>query len=169
MSFAIEKIERYGLLKSGFRNIRSRIDGISAEFDLIPEVSVPVGDDDPGIAGLPHPLVANLMRGASRLIEGEAALRITFSYLMAVAVDTDIDVDLFGGLHERWSSAPKIDGSSSYYPLLEIRGSPWKAQLPDWRRRDDPLIRHIRMISAECSFDVLGDLSGGVWVSNTGT
>lgn len=97
MSFAIEKIERYGLLKSGFRNIRSRIDGISAEFDLIPEVSVPVGDDDPGIAGLPHPLVANLMRGASRLIEGEAALRITFSYLMAVAVDTDIDVDLFGG------------------------------------------------------------------------
>ena len=86
--------------------------------------------------------------------------------VLAIAADTDIDVDLFGGLHEGWSNAPRLQDSQSYYPLLEIENSPWKEQLPEWRHRDDPAIKHFRAISAECSFDILGEAPSGVWMPN---
>lgn len=166
MTSEIVRIDQFGILTSGFRNIRCGIDNTRAVFDLIPEQLVA-----PASADLKH--VPSFMRkhldGARLVVEGQSALRLEFDCVLGVAVDTDTGVDLFGGLQANWVSAPRLEGSKSFYPLLEITNSPWKGQLPEWGRRDDPAIRHIRMISAECSFDVLGEFSSGAWMANAGT
>ena len=167
MDAEVLKVEKFGTFNCGLRNIRCQIDGRSAVFHLIPERLSPPDPTDPAIARESDPTIRRMLVGASLVVEGDTALRLEFSHLMGIAVDTDIDVDLFGGLHHNSRDAPRLANKATYIPLLEIRKSAWKAQLPEWRRRDDPDIQHFRMISAECSFDVLGELSSGVWVDNT--
>ena len=163
MPAEIVRVDQFGLLTTGLRNIRCDIDGRAATFELVPEQLLP-----PDVTtGGRDPIVSLLTQGASRVVEGRLALRLEFSHLVALAADNDVDVDLFGGLQTNWAASPRLEGSRTFYPLLEIRNSAWKAQLPEWRRRDDPDVRHIRMISAECSFDVLGELVSGVWVANS--
>jgi hypothetical protein len=156
-------IEKFGVLTSGLRNIRCQIDGGSAVFDFIPEALLP---PDPAQITETNSILRRLQAGASLVVEGPTMLRLEIHGLLGMAVDADIDVDLYGGLHNNWRDAPKLADKKTYYPLLEIRNSPWKAQLPDWRRRDDPEVRHFRMISAECSFDLLGELLSGSWIAN---
>jgi len=158
----VVKIDQFGTLRSGFRNIRCAIDGRRFVFELIPSVLLP---PDTAQSENPDPLLRKLTRGASLVVEGSSALRLEFDDIHGMAVHADVDADLFGGIQSNWREAPYVVGSV-YYPLLEIMNSPWKAQLPDWRRRDDAAMRHIRMISDECSFDVLGELVSGTWIEN---
>lgn len=163
MASEIVRIDQFGLLTSALRNIRCSIDGKRGVFDLVPEKLLP-----PDTAPLTetNPTLRRLQAGASLVVEGPTMLRLEFHSLLGMAVDADIDVDLYGGLHDNWRNTPKIGDKNTFYPLLEIRNSLWKAQLPEWRRRDDPGVKHIRMISAECSFDLLGELVDGTWLTN---
>jgi hypothetical protein len=140
----IVPITQFGELAAGFRNIRSQLDGEEGVFDLVVEKVVP----------------------SHLVVEGATLLRLRFSWLLAVAVDYDIDVDMFGGLGKTWLGAPRLPGGNTIYPLLEITDSTWKSQLPEWRARDNPDVRHIRMIGAIASFDVLGELESGEWLEN---
>ncbi|MEL6568984.1 MAG: hypothetical protein AAFQ22_11235 [Pseudomonadota bacterium] len=156
-------INQFGEFERPLRNIRFSVDGLSLEMRLIPERVLqeshkPDEQDSDS--------VKRLTRGASEILEGDRCLRLRFPFFLAIAVDTDIDVDLFGGLHADWRSAPRIKGRSSFYPLLEIVGSNWKQKLPDFRGRESNNIRHIRAISAECSLDILGEIGAGVWENN---
>jgi hypothetical protein len=159
----IVRIDEFGLLAAGFRKIRCSIDGSRAVFELVPESDTEVTDGDLVDAS---PEERRWIAGARRVIEGPLALRIEVHHLIAIAGDADVDADIFGGLHCNWRDAPKLPNSNVFYPLLEITNSPWKIQLPEWRRRDDPDVRHVRMISAECSYDILGEFGTGVWVAN---
>ncbi len=163
MTFEIVKVDQFGELTSALRNIRCNIDGRAGTFELVPERML-LADFDTGDER--DPIVRRLIQGASRVVEGSLALRLEFSHVLAITADNDVDADLFGGLQADWGSNPRLPGSQSFYPLLEICNSGWKAQLPEWRRRDDPHVRHIRMISTECSFDVLGELVSGEWIAN---
>ena len=164
MPFEIVRIDQFGVPTSGLRNIRCAIDGRRAVFDLVPERVLP---PDPAKADHPDPMIRRLTEGASLVVEGPMALRLEFWRVLGLAADSDSDVDLFGGLQGDWSSNPRLNDSQTFfYPLLEIRSSPWKALLPEWRGRDDADIRHIRMISAECSYDVLGELGAGTWIDS---
>lgn len=159
----IVPINDFGELTAGFRNIRARIDAETGVFDLVYEKLIPpgsVGSDET------HPALKRLQENSSLVVEGPTLLRVEFSWLLGVAIDYDIDADLFGGLWQNWKEAPRLQGSSVFYPFVEIKESPWKAQLPEWRARDNPDVRHFRMVSAVVSFDVLGELASGVWLDN---
>ena len=160
----IIRVTEFGDIPAPLRNIRAGIDGKQGVFDLVPERVL-----EPGAVPIdePNPIIRKLLVGARPVVEGFSALRIVCDYLYAVAVDADVDVDLFGGLRANWSDAPRFEeGKPSFFPLLEIIASPWKAQLPEWRGRDRPEVRHIRMISAECSYDILGEPSRAHWIEN---
>lgn len=160
----IIRVTEFGDIPAPLRNIRASIDGKQGVFDLVPERVL-----EPGAVPIdePNPIIRKLLVGARPVVEGFSALRIEFDYLYAVAVDADVDGNLFGGLRANWSDAPRFEeGKPSFFPLLEIIASPWKAQLPEWRGRDRPEVRHIRMISAECSYDILGEPSRAHWIEN---
>lgn len=163
---AIVKFEAFGKLTSPLRNIRCHIDAHEAVFELVPEALRPPGPDPVDVTGIPSPLV-RVISSASLVLESERMLRIEIGELRGIAVDADVDIDLFGGLTGDGSEQPRLAGSTFFYPLIEIENSPWKAQLPDWRGRDDPDIRHLRMISATCSYDVLGEVLSGNWMPNS--
>lgn len=159
----IVPITQFGELTAGFRNIRTQLDGEEGVFDLVPEQLLPAGSVE---SGETLPELKRLLNSSSLVVEGATLLRLRFSWLLAIAADYDIDVDLFGGLGKTWRDAPRLPGSNASYPLVEVTDSPWKAQLPEWRARDNPDVRHIRMIGAIVSFDVLGELESGEWLEN---
>lgn len=140
-----------------------KLDGTSAIFELVPELIVSNNNFDPNCEEIVP--IKKLLKTASAIIESNNFLKIEFDTVLGIAVDTDIDVDLYGGLQKGWDTAPKIAGSNSYYPFLEIENSPWKKQLPNFRGRDEPDIKHYRLISWECSFDVLAWEPSGKWIS----
>jgi hypothetical protein len=137
-------ITQFGEFTDIFLNIRSHLYDEEGVFDLFVRKVLP----------------------SALAVEEATLLRLRFSWLLGVAVDYDIDVDLFGGLGKTWEPAPRLPGRNEMYPLLEITDSPWKAQLPEWRARDNPDVRHIRMIGNITSFDVLGELESGEWIEN---
>ena len=150
----------FGECSEPIRNIIFKIDGTELVLDLIPETIL---DEQSNHEDEPNLKIRELLRSSKPIVEAERFLRLEFEHILAVAVDTDIDVDLFGGLLNDWASAPRMPPKNTYYPLLEICDSPWKSQLPDHRGRDDPNIYHIKAISMECSFDILGLLPVGNW------
>lgn len=161
----IVPIHNFGELAAGFWNIRANIDGDTGIFDLISEKLLPPGSVE---SDETHPVLKRLHDKSSLVVEGATLLRVEFSWLLAVAVDFDIDVDLFGDLWQNWQEmAPQMPGCAAFYPFVEIKESPWKARLPEWRARDNPDVRHFRMLSALVSFDVLGELASGAWLNNT--
>lgn len=133
----INAVTDFGVFDKPLRNIRMYLDGVSIRTQLIPQLVLNKNVDLEGR----NEAERIILKDARPVVEGNTCLELNFELVLAIAVDTDIDVDLFGGLHEDWSDAPNLQNSHSYYPLLEITNSPWKAQLPDWRRRDDPTIR----------------------------
>lgn len=159
----IVPVTDFGLLTDGFRNIRMQTDAESGIFDLVPERLLEPGSAD-NIEQ--DPTLHKIVKGARLIVEGPTMLRVRFDWLIAVAGGSDVDADIFGGLHAGWRETPKLRHKSVYYPFLEIQSSPWKAQLPEWRGRDNPDIRHFRMISGAVSFDVLGELGAGEWQDN---
>ncbi len=159
-----EAIITFGVIETSLRNIRMSVDATQVVLELIPARIL----DQPGDPGdEPNEAIRRLIRGAKPIVEADEYLKLRFDHILAIAIDTDIDVDLFGGLHKDWSEAPRLYGEKSFYPLLEVKDSPWKSQLPDFRGRDDPHIRHLRAISMECSFDILGNFPEGEWISST--
>lgn len=100
------RLEQFGVLTSPLRNIRCSIDGTIGFFDLIPEEVRPMNPDAiPDDVNFPDdPNIRALYVGASRVVEGDKMLRLEFGRLLAVAADSDIDVDLFGGLQSNWVS-----------------------------------------------------------------
>lgn len=159
----IVPINDFGELTAGFRNIRARIDGETGVLDLVSQKLIPTGSVE---SDEKHPAMKRLEENPSLVVEGPTLLRVEFNWLLAVAIDYDIDADLFGGLWHNWKEAPRLQGSRAVYPFVEFKESPWKAQLPEWRERDNPDVRHFRMVSAVVSFDVLGELTSGVWLNN---
>jgi hypothetical protein len=159
---AILAMTQFGVLETPLRNIRFAVDGTALVARLIPE-RVTLETPKPG--DFPEAL-HKYFENARLVVEGPEMLVLTFEHVVAVAVDTDVDVDLFGGLHAGWKEAPKLPDSKSYYPLLEIADSHWKSQLPDFRGRDEPWLHHFRAISAECSLDILGTFPTGAWEVN---
>lgn len=160
---ALIPVKEFGELEAPLRNIRTRTDGDRGVFDLIPEALL-----EPGTFEIDesNPIIRRIFDKGRLIVEGPTFLRIEFGWLLAIAGGEDVDEDLFGGLHANWTEAPRLSGSRSYYPFLEITSSPWKAQLPEWKGCNNPDVRHFRMISATASFDVLGELSSGVWLPN---
>lgn len=156
-------IEEFGCINAPLRNIRSSVDGNTLTAELIPEVVLDKlvdlpDDEDQG--------VRRILRGSRPIVEGSRALHLRFDYVLAMAVDADTHSDLFGGLHDEWHLAPRIVTSRAYYPLLEITESAWKAKLVEELGPENPNWRHIRMISGECSLDVLGEMPTGAWYAN---
>lgn len=156
-------IEEFGPIDAPLRNIRFSVDRTTLTAELIPEI---VLDEPVDIKDEDNPGVRAILQGGRPIVEGSRTLRLSFDYILAVAVDADTHSDLFGGLHEGWNMAPRIDGSRAYYPLLEIMDSAWKAKLVEERGPENPNWRHIRMISGECSLDVLGEMPTGGWHPN---
>lgn len=151
-----------GVIDKPLRNIRMSFDGHAAVFDLIPQLVVSNNNFDPNLK--PSPL-KNVLKDANEIIEANVCLRVEFDTILGLAMDADIDVDLYGGLYDGWETAPKFKDSNSFYPFLEILNSPWKKQLPDHRGRDNPEIKHYRLISSGGSFDILAWEPTGKWIS----
>lgn len=160
----ITRNKSFGVIDKPLRNIRMNYDGHSAIFDLIPELIVSNNNFNPSTE-VPLPL-KRVLKVANEIIEANTCLRIEFDTVLGLALDTDIDVDLYGELHKGWEAAPKLKGSNSYYPFLEIQNSPWKKQLPDYRGKDNPEIKHYRLISSGGSFDILAWEPTGKWISS---
>jgi len=156
-------IEEFGSIDAPLRNIRFCVDRNTLTAELIPEV---VLDEPVDLEGEDNPRVRAILRAGRPIVEGSRALHLRFDYILAVAVDADTHSDLFGGLHEGWNLAPRIVGSRAFYPLLEIHESAWKAKLVEELGPENPNWRHLRMISGECSLDVLGEMPTGAWHAN---
>jgi hypothetical protein len=156
-------IEEFGAIEAPLRNIRFSVDCKTLTTELIPEVvqDKPIDLRDEGDPG-----IRKILGGGRPIVEGSRALHLRFEYILAMAVDADTHSDLFGGLREGWNMAPRISGSRAYYPLLEIKDSAWKAKLVEEMGPENPNWRHIRMISGECSLDVLGEMPSGAWHTN---
>ncbi len=158
------RITEFGDHKAPLRNIIVKVDGTELILDLIPAITL----DEPGnYEDEPNEILRELLLNSKPIIEGKHFLRLEFEHILAVAIHTDIDVDLFGGLQGDWHTAPKNPPTNSYYPLLELCNSSWKSQLPDYQGRDDKNIHHIRAFSMECSLDVLGFFPIGNWVEHS--
>lgn len=151
-----------GVIDRPLRKIRMSFDEYAAVFDLIPERVVSNNNLDHNLKASP---LKNVLKDANEIIEENVCLRVEFDTILGLAMDADIDVDLYGGLHDGWITAPKLKDSNSFYPFLEIVNSPWKKQLPDYHGRDNPEIKHYRLISAGGSFDILAWEPTGKWVS----
>jgi len=154
------KMTEFGILETGFRNAQMNVDFDLLVLKLIPETKL-IGPSD--LRREQNNTILKLLKSSQEVVEAKTCLHLSFEYIKAVAFDSDLDADLFGGLKKQWMEAPKVEGRSFIYPLLEILDSPWKAQLPEWRGRDDPDIKHVRAITAECSFDILAELTSGDW------
>ena len=160
----IVALTQFGTLDTPLRNVRFGVDGTSMFAELIVEQVI----RKPRLVfNLGESTAQNVLHGGYPVVEGDRLLRLEFEYILAIAADTDIDVDLFGGLHEAWSDAPRLHSTKAFYPFLEIVDSPWKKQLPEHRGKDDPDIRHFRIISAECSVDLLATAPSGAWQENS--
>lgn len=157
------KIDNFGELNSPLRNIRFKVDGRALTADLIPEI---VESESYDASDERDPILRRILSGGHLIVEGTQLLRLEFEYILAMAVDADTHSDMFGGLHSGWLSAPRLSKSRSFYPLLEIEDSKWKARLSEVVGPDNPNWRHLRMISGECSLDVLGEMPTGSWHPN---
>ena len=154
------KMTEFGILENGFRNAQMNVDFDTIVFKLISETKL-IGPSD--FRHENNQTISKLLKSSQEIIESKNCLQLNFDCVKAVAFDSDLGVDMFGGVHDGWMKAPKVAGKSFIYPLLEVLNSPWKAQLPEWRGRDDPDIKHIRAVTAECSFDILAELTSGDW------
>jgi len=160
----IVALTQFGTLDTPLRNVRFGVDGTSLFAELIMEQVI---RKPRLVVNLEESATQNVLHSGYPVVQGNRLLRLEFENILAIAVDTDIDVDLFGGLHEAWSDAPRLQSTKAFYPFLEIVDSPWKQQLPEYRGKDDPDIRHFRIISAECSLDVLATTPSGAWQENS--
>jgi len=151
----------FGVFKTPLRNIQMKFDGYAATFDLVPGLVVSNNNFDPN---LKNSALQNMFKNANEIIESSDYLKVEFDTVLGLALDADIDVDLYGGLHQGWEAAPKFKNSNAIYPFLEIVDSPWKKQLPDHRGRDNPEIKHYRLISSGGGFDILAWEPTGKWV-----
>lgn len=160
---AYKIIEHFGTLKTPLRNIISLVDGEALTLDLIPEI---IEADSNEHLDEPREGIRALLQTSRAIVEAKQFLRLEFDYILAMAIEADIDADMFGGLHDGWKDAPLLHSTKSYYPLLEICDSKWKTLQPDYQGGDDENIRHIRVISLECSFDILGSFPEGKWMDD---
>jgi len=152
-----------GTFKTPLRNIRLKFDGYAATFDLIPGLVVSNNNFDPN---LKNSALQDIFENSNEIIESSDYLKVEFDAVLGLALDADIDVDLYGGLHDGWATAPKFENSNAIYPFLEMLDSPWKKQLPDYKGRDNPEIKHYRLISSGGSFDVLAWEPAGKWITS---
>ena len=156
-------VKDFGELKTPFRNILYRADGKSLEVDLIPECvqSEPARSEEEV-----DPVIRKITEGAKPVTEGNKLLRLSFEYILAIAADADTNMQLFGDLHSNWANTPRIPNSRWFYPILELTDSSWKKQTREEFGSDNSNWRHIRLISSECSIDVLGEMPTGQWRDN---
>lgn len=160
---SFRSVTEFGAFKEPLRNIQMFLDGRSAAFYLIPEA---ISHEPPDLSEIDNPDLRSVLADTEEIIESATCLRLEFDWIYAVAIDSDVGGDLFGGVQSNWQEAPLLTPKGSYYPCLEILNSEWARKIPEWQVHPVWEVRHFRFISTECSFDILGPGPSGTWIYN---
>lgn len=149
------------------RNIRVRLDGTAACFDLIPSVVVdqPLRRPDLPREFATDDVIAGMLTGGRPIVEADRLMRVWFETVAAIVIQEEF-VQLHPTLQVNYDHAPRVRGGKALYPFLIVANSTWKQRLPDYQGGDDPNLKHFQFVSMETHIDVLGRLEKIEWLPN---
>ena len=149
------------------RNIRIRLDGTAACFDLIPSVVVdrPPDETDIPTGSAVDDVIADMLTRSRPIVEADRLMRVWFDSVSAIVIQDEF-VELHPTLQPNYDHAPRLRGGKALYPFLIVADSRWKQRLPDYQGGDDPDLKHFQLFSMETHVDILGRLEKVEWQPN---
>jgi hypothetical protein len=149
------------------RNIRVRLDGTAACFDLIPSVVLDRRSErtDFPTETASDEAIADMLAGGRPIVEASRLMRVWFESVSAVVIQEEF-VELHPTLQSSYDQAPRLKGGKAVYPFLIVTNSQWKRRLPDYQGGDSATLKHFKILSMESHIDILGFLEKIEWLPN---
>lgn len=144
------------------RNIRIQLDGRTLIIDLIPSVELDeyVAEVIPG----GNPELNKILAGSKPIVESNRFLRAYFDGIMALFIQEEF-VEILDILAFDFNKKPRFENGQAY-PFLHVVNSRWKRCLPDYQGRDDPNLKHFKIVSMETCVDLLGYFEKVEWLDS---
>tara|TARA_R110002072_G_scaffold121521_1_gene255378 strand:+ start:739 stop:1260 length:522 start_codon:yes stop_codon:yes gene_type:complete len=165
MAVTFKPVADFGEFSQPLRNIRAYLNDDCLVLDLVPRAKEPVRfpvDED-----APEYMKVILGDAPREIVESDRFLRLEFSAVWGWMVHEEFAENVAFSLP--LADWPKVPGAKHGYPIVEVIGSPWRAQVPDYQRGDNPDLCHFSIRSMTTYMDVIGWRPEGRWLDASST
>ena len=159
MDITFRPVPDFGNFEQPLRNIRAFLNETVLVVDLVPAAAESVEREIPEST----PEYMKVILGSAReIVEDDRFLRLDFGQVWGWMVHDEFAENVAFSLPD--SGWPKVPGFKHGHPLVEVVGSPWRAQVPEHQCGDNPNLCHFRIISMTTYMDIIAWRPEGRWL-----